>query len=346
MICTEKLFDEDESYFSTKFTMIFHKVHKLIVFLACLFLFISCNKRFTVEKYATGKAGEVLLILDNKHSSDFVMNYIEEVLTHPQPALNQIEPMFDVFRLETKDFNMHFQRHRNILHFDIRSDFLGNTLIFEENVWAKPQLHIYFKGNSMDSLLLLFKKNETEIISRLYENDLRRVISYASDNYDAYIEKRIKDKFGIEITVSNAYKIAKEEEDFMWLRNKTARNDRFIMIYKTNGDDLSREGLIAARNEKTKAYIPGAVLNAYPIVAEIEPFPLYNDNVTIGTKTGAELRGLWETVGDKMGGPFYHFSFTNSSSNQTISVDGFVYAPTENKRNYLREVEAIVKTMK
>ena len=322
------------------------KVRKVVMFLICLFIITSCGKRFTVEHYATGKAGEVILILENEQTSDFVRNYIEKTLSQPQPALNQMEPMFDILRLENSDLNAHFQRHRSIVQFEVDSNYDSNSINFEENVWAKPQVHIYFRGNSMDSLFLLFQQNETEIINRLYENDLRRVISYASENNDASIEKRVKEKFGVTVTVPKKYKIVREEDDFMWLRFKTARNDRFIMIYRTSCINLSRESLIAARNEKTKAYIPGAVAGAYPIVAEIEPLPLYTENVCIGNNTGAELRGLWETVGDKMGGPFYHFSFIDSNSNQTISVDGFVYAPTEDKRNYLREVEAIAKTVR
>ncbi|MDR0205812.1 MAG: DUF4837 family protein [Bacteroidales bacterium] len=333
-------------HFNRKGTMNIRNGRKVLIFTICLLIFTSCGKRFIVEHYSTGKAGEIILILDSKQSSDFVRNYIEKTLMQPQPALNQIEPMFDLLRLENKDLNSYFQRHRSILQFEIDSNSYSNTISFEENVWAKPQVYIFFRGNSMDSLLLLFQQNENEIINILYENDLRRVISYALENNDAFIEKRIKERFGIFITVPKNYRIAREEKDFIWLCFRTARNDRFIMIYRTSGLNLSRESLIAVRNDKTKAYIPGAVLSAYPIVAEIEPFPLYTESVGIGPNTGAELRGLWETVGDKMGGPFYNFSFICSSSNQTISVDGFVYAPTEDKRNYLREVEAIVKTVR
>ena len=58
------------------------------------------------------------------------------------------------------------------------------------------------------------------------------------------------------------------------------------------------------------------------------------------------MRGLWECVGDHMGGPFYSFTYLSPDKNYCITVDGFVYAPQENKRNYLREVEAIVKSIK
>ena len=100
-----------------------------------------------------------------------------------------------------------------------------------------------------------------------------------------------------------------------------------------------------ARNSRAASSC-AAVLGAYPIVAEVYQFPLYNNNVKVGMLTGAELRGLWESVNDKMGGPFYEFSFIDKTGENVISVGGFVYAPEEDKRDYLREVEAIVKTVR
>ena len=320
-----------------------------LLLLATLLLF-SCKKSgvrgIKIDNFSSGKAGEVILVLDKKYASESVLNYIEEVLGQPQPALNQIEPMFDVLRFDNKEFSSHFQRHRSIVQFDINPNFASNTFNMEENVWARPQVHIHLRGNDLNSLLALFKQNENKIIEALYTNDLKRVQYFIATRNDAYIEKKIKEKFGIQVTIPNTYSIALEAEDFMWLRFRTIRNDRFIIIYKTPGNDLSRRGLIDARNEKTKAYIPGAVRGAYPIVAEVYQFPLYNENVTIGTIAGAELRGLWESVNDKMGGPFYHFSFLDKTNDNVISVDGFVYAPEEEKRDYLREVEAIVKTVR
>ena len=326
---------------------------KNVFYLTCLILvtlsLFSCKKggiKIKVDNFSNGIAGEVILVIDNKYLTNDAQNYLEEILTQPQPALNQIEPMFDLLRFENKDFSAYFQRHRSIVQFDINPNFASNTFKIEENVWARPQVHIYLRGYAMDSLLLLFKQHENEIINALYDNDLKRVQYYISGNNDAYIEKRINEKFGILLTVPNTYSIAREEADFMWLRFRTVRNDRFIIIYKTPGNDLRRRGLIDARNTMTKAYIPGAVLGAYPIVAEVYQFPLYHNNVQVGTLAGAELRGLWESVNDKMGGPFYEISFIDKTGENVISVGGFVYAPEEDKRDYLREVEAIVKTVR
>jgi hypothetical protein len=329
-------------------------MNKITFYTICLLLAVlslySCKKGgikgIKVDNFSNGKAGEVILVLDQKYVSDDAQNYIKEAFSQPQPALNQIEPMFDLLQFENKEFTSHFQRHRNIMQFDINPNYASNSLTIERNVWSSPQVHVYFRGNDVDSLMLLFTDNENDIVKALYDNDLKRVQYYASSNNDAYIEKKIKEKFDIRITIPGTYNIACEEEDFMWLRFKTVKNDRFIIIYKTPGSDLSKQGLIDARNAVTQAYIPGAVKGAYPVVAEMPPLPLYNDQITVGTITGAELRGLWESVGDKMGGPFYNFSFLDKTGENVISIGGFVYAPEEEKRDYLREVEAVVKSVK
>jgi hypothetical protein len=232
------------------------------------------------------------------------------------------------------------------VQFDVNPNFASNTFSIEKNVWSSPQVHVYFRGNEIDGLLALFMENENEIIDALYDNDLKRVQYYSSSNNEPFIEKKIKEKFDIRITIPGTYSVAREEDDFIWLRFKTVKNDRFIIIYKTSGNDLSKQALIDARNEITKAYIPGSVTGSYPVVNEEPPLPLYNDNIKVGTITGAELRGLWESVGDYMGGPLYNLSFLDKTGENVISVGGFVYAPEEEKRDYLREVEAIVKSVK
>ncbi len=310
---------------------------------------ISCgrnNKGITVKvsNFSNGKAGEIIVVADDNYWNilqDSVSAYLEQ----PQPAINQIEPMFDVLRFSFKDFSKQFQRHRNIVHFDIDSTHAGNQYFVEENVWASPQVYIQIKGNNADSCKNLFLIHQKEIIKLLYDNDLKRNQSYYASNAEASIQKFVKSKYGIKITVPNTYFIANDTADFTWLRFRTARNDRFIMIYKVPATQLTRENLIAQRNAITHDYVPGAVKGAYPIVAEKLGFPI-TDSIEINGKKGMEMRGLWESVNDKMGGPFYSFSYLTDDQQFIITIDGFVYAPEENKRDYLREVESIVKSIK
>ncbi|MDX9729940.1 MAG: DUF4837 family protein, partial [Bacteroidales bacterium] len=59
-----------------------------------------------------------------------------------------------------------------------------------------------------------------------------------------------------------------------------------------------------------------------------------------------EMRGLWTLEGGFMGGPFISYAFIDSASSRAVVVTGFVYAPREEKRELLRQVEALMYTVK
>jgi hypothetical protein len=299
---------------------------------------------FKVDNFSNGKAGELIVIMGNDYFTDSQKDAIVEALTQPQPAINQIEPMFDLLKFQPKDFTPHFQRHRGIVQFDLDDTYANNTYTIDKNVWAAPQVVVRIKGNSADSCLALFRLHQQEIINQLYDNDLKRLQLVYKEDLDAGVQKVLRDKFDIQVDAPSHYSIADQKDNFLWLRYKTAKNDRFIMVYKVPMTTLTCENLIAARNEITKKYIPGAVRGAYPIIADIYDLPTAK-SLTISTKQGMEMRGLWESVNDQMGGPFYSFSFLDPTGQYCITIDGFVYAPQEDKRDYIREVEAITKSV-
>lgn len=320
---------------------------KKIVYVALVLISVACGGGKTgsikVDNFSTGKAGEVLLIMDEKYYSE-VSDTLLKSLNQPQPAINQIEPMFHVIQMGNQDFSSHFKRHRNIINFNINTSNTTNTLSIRNDQWATPQIYVLIKGNNLDSCMQLYFNNEDRIINTLYENDLKRVQRFFIQNKNPQIQKVLTNKFRISLAVPNHYFIAREEPDFLWLRYRTVKNDRFIMVYKNTGTSLNPDSLIHQRNKITAQFIPGAVQGAYPIVAEKSGFPIINP-ITINGKQGYEMRGLWESVRDKMGGPFYSFTYTNKAG-ELITIDGFVYAPQEEKRDFLREVEAIVKSVK
>jgi len=46
-----------------------------------------------------------------------------------------------------------------------------------------------------------------------------------------------------------------------------------------------------------------------------------------------------------MAGPFLNYTVIDKANNRLIVVEGFVFAPAVNKRNYMFELEAILKTL-
>ncbi|MCR4965802.1 MAG: DUF4837 family protein [Bacteroidales bacterium] len=314
--------------------------------LVVVIVLTSCKPKSSgikVENFSTGKAGEMILVLDSSLWSPEVQKTILAVLEQPQPAINQQEPMFDVIQCNNKEFTASFMRHRNIVQFDYNKTYGSNSFDIKKDPFTSPQVQVVIKGNDQKECLNLFLQHQDEIIKALYDNDIARLQNAQRKLNNPAIEDQVFKKFGVRLTIPDNYFVGREEPDFLWLCYRTPKNDRFIMIYKTPAHELSRDSLVAARNRITKAYIQGAVLGAYPIVSEISGFPI-TDSVKIHYHEGVEQRGFWESVNDKMGGPFYSFTTLSPDGESCITIDGFIYAPQEHKRDYIREVEAIVKS--
>ena len=59
-----------------------------------------------------------------------------------------------------------------------------------------------------------------------------------------------------------------------------------------------------------------------------------------------ETRGTWEVQGDFMGGPFINYLVKDSINNRTLYIEGFVFSPSQRKRDNIIELESIIKTLK
>ncbi len=327
------------------------QIATLLILFSALFLFTSCDsestkKLLSSDNFSNGKAGEVLVVINTSKWLEAQKDTLYDFFEQPQRGLSQDEQMFDVLLFNDPDFDAFFQRHRAIVEFNVDDKYGATTLSISDDVWSQPQIYIEINGNNVDSCIALLYQNKSEILSVLYENDLKRIENFYNTMPQKEVKKAVKEKFNINLAIPTQYFVANTLPNFMWLRYETVRNDRFIMIYKVPMTVLNKENCIEARNTITKQYIPGAVEGAYPIIEQdIDGYPITRP-IRVGRFDGYEMRGLWKCEGDHMGGPFYSFTFLDPSGEYAITIDGFVYAPEERKRDYLREVEAIVKSLK
>lgn len=319
------------------------------LFIVCL-LCLSCKdiKKATsikVDNLSTGKAAEILIIINDNYWTGALKDSVHVWLTRTQPILNQVEPMFDYIQSTPDMFLSQYQTHRNILYFDINQTYSEPKFEIQTNPRSEPQIRVNVKASNPDTALKILQEHIDSVIHEMYDNDLKRVQCFNIKRQEGNLQKMIKNCFGIQMIIPNTYTIAREESNFIWALYRTQKNDRMITVYSVpyHGEKLTKDFLIKIRNEMYQKYIEGAVKNAYPKVCEVYDLPSM-ESLTCGSKNGLFLRGLWDVVGDKMGGPFINFSFIKDD--KLISIDGFVYAPMENKRDYMRECEAIVRSVK
>ena len=59
-----------------------------------------------------------------------------------------------------------------------------------------------------------------------------------------------------------------------------------------------------------------------------------------------EIRGLWAMEHEAMGGPFVLQARYDSIHQRVLVAEGFVFAPNKKKREYIRQLEAALHTVK
>jgi hypothetical protein len=104
--------------------------------------------------------------------------------------------------------------------------------------------------------------------------------------------------------------------------------------------------MIAVRNNVTMEYVSGPSKGSYMKVADEYFEPVVRQVTDFPVEYAMEMRGLWDVENDFMGGPFISYTFVDEYTNKVFTLDGYVYYPNEEKKNYVRELEAIFHSLR
>lgn len=330
---------------------------KRITFLAAIAatMLSACN---TVREKAlpqiSGKAGEVVLVVEDqvwKSTADTILN----ILSADVDGLNQSEPMFDVVRIPASAFTEIFQRHRNIISCRIAADSAANIKVAQD-FWATPQTVVQIVAPSAQAFEQLFSDNRDKITALLLKAEQDRIIKNYATFPDREVMSKLERSASVTMTIPKGYTYDMDTSctldgdtcHFIWISHETPEISQGLFVYYYRYTDtlmLTRNSLMAMRNLMCKRFVGGPSDGSYMTTVAFEDVTTFRSYNRRGRYT-AELRGLWETRGDFMGGPFVSLTQYDEQRGRIVTVDGYVYAGKKDKRNYMRQVEAIMSTMK
>lgn len=310
--------------------------------LSLLSLAISCNEPEPELPASSGETGEVIVIATKGQWESEVGNALRSVLTADYPYLPQTEPLFRVSNIPPQSFNHIFKVNRNIVVLKIE-DTCSTAMQVRRNVWARPQTVVSISAPSEDAAVSFIAENGSTIVDTYEKAERSRAISNAKEFPAGGVREFLLPRFGGSPYFPKGYSIKKQTDDFVWISNETAYTNQGIFLYKfpyEGSFQLTPAYLVSKRDAVMKDNVPATAENSYMITNPMIA-PGYAE-VTSNDIERKELRGLWDTYNDYMGGPFLQHAIVSKDSKEVIVVEGFVYAPRYDKRNYLRGVEAIV----
>lgn len=316
----------------------------LTLMIPALLLTAGCKKEKSAPLLPsiTGKAGEVEIVSSKARWESEVGSAIRTVLQAEYPFTPQKEPKYRIYNVPPEGFVNFFRSHRNVLYVHI-ADTCAQKVVLSKDVWAAPQTMVTIFAPDEQSAIDLILAKEEFICEAFEDAERERVIINAKKFENPGLGQSVRNIFGGAPYFPSSYTLKKQTDNFMWISYETTYTTQGIFIYKfpyTGEEQFTRDALVAKRNEVMKENVPGSLEGSYMITNPVIT-PGYWKKSYNGREF-TEIRSLWETQNDYMGGPFISDAFLSDDGRDVIVIEGFVYAPKYDKRDYLRQLEAII----
>jgi len=321
---------------------------KLAVLIVLVCTILSCNEgtkqnQRMVPK-SSGNLYNVSVVVDNELWNGNVGDAIRDVLTTVVPGLPQPEPMFDINQIPPQVFSGFAAKNRIVLKIE-KSD--KSEIKIATDAYAQPQKVIVVSGPNDTKLIEVLKDNKDKILDTFINQEIEA--RQALTNNSLHTNNNIEKKLGISIKFPSIYRIAKEDGDFFWVRKNLTTGTNNFMVYQVPLDAIDKEGditqqIITIRDSVGKKYIPGPIDGSY--MKTEEAYTPFLFTTIIDNKPTYEVRSTWDIEGTYNAGPFVNYMVEDKINNRYVVLEGFTFAPSVNKRDYILELESIIKSLK
>lgn len=315
-----------------------------IIFVLCL-AFISCDDKAIVVQDSAGRLNDILVVIGNKDWNGPLGDTIRKEFARPLDGIVREEPMFTLNHVKPAAFTGMLKKSRNYLIIK-QSDSSGVRI--KKDLYANPQLGIVVRGTDKVDIAKVISNNADDMIAVFNKGEIQRK-QYLMDKV-ALNTQRITDRFGIELIVPRAYHFAtyngEIDNDFFWLRRSIKEGTMDLMIYEVERNRIKPSDSTVLDIVKVRDSI-GAIkilTDGGPFQTEPAFSPFLNESQIDG-KFAYETKGTWEVKNMFMAGPFVNYAIYNKEKDNWLIIEGYVSAPASAQRNYLFEIEAILKSV-
>ena len=290
---------------------------------------------------SAGRMNTLTIVMDNALWEGEIGDELRKGLADGVSGLPQEEPLFTIRQMSPVAFTGFARKSRCFLRITENKPASYQVL---KNKYARPQIGVEISGNTNKSIIDNFKTRKEEIISTYKAVEL---LNRQSTVKNPLVIKGLKENLGISVKMPKVYRIAKQSEDFYWIRKNITHGSMDLLLYEVPmdffKDSLSvTQNIIRMRDEIGGDNI--VVGEGGRFITE-EAFSPYVKETKLLGFDAFETRGTWEVKNKFMAGPFINYTIKDTINNRLLVLEGFVFAPSINKRDYLFDLEAIIKSV-
>lgn len=319
----------------------------ILTLFTALFL-ISCNEgdskkqRFVSD--SSGNINNISVVVDNILWEDNVGEAIRNVLAAPLEGLPQDEPIFSISQMPSQVFSGFTTKNRTVLK--IEKGKPASTTIYKD-VYAKPQSVIVVSGQTNTEIIDQLNTNSEKIVSAFKNSEIKEKQKRIA--LSLFDDKPLNEELGISLKFPSVYRIAKTEDHFFWIRKDIKTGTMDFLVYQAplsairKGDSAVTD-IVRLRDSIGKKHIEGRLEGSY--LATESAYAPYIFKTIIDNKPTFETKGIWDLKNDFMSGPFINYAIEDKINNRYVIIEGYVFAPSVQKRDYVFELESIIRSLK
>lgn len=300
------------------------------------------NKDLAFVPESSGNLNHITVVMPERDWKGELGAVVREELQQIYEGLPVDEPQYSINYLNPKTFTGFARQSRNVVWFQ-----KGENPAFQlaQNQFARPQILANVSGEDSEIQGFLFQENATLLRQTFAENERKEKMRRIRKSLTT--EETLPNRFGFTLEYPSAYETVKDTANFVWIQKPMRKGHLNLIAYTLEPEALSEQfngQILDLRDSIGKRYIPGRLKGSY-FITERAFRPYYYKTKLEGSTTFL-TKGTWEVANDFMAGPFVNYAIKDSLTKKWIVIEGFAFAPSASKRDYMFELNSILTSFK
>ncbi|OXB25493.1 DUF4837 domain-containing protein [Flavobacterium tructae] len=317
-----------------------NKTHFLLILLPLLF--ISCFKNDKQTESVSGKTNTISVIIDDQLWYGEVGDSIRNKFASPVLGLTQEEPIFTINQYPARLLEGFVTDSRSIIV--VKKAAADKFEVTHSASLPHNTFRIY--GKSVDDIICSIELNSAQIIKVIRDTEIKKI---QEDNSKSLLNPAIiKNKFHVDLQIPVGYEYMLHKKNFIWLKKDIISGNTSLLIYQIPIRSFEKssnvvDNIIRMR-DSVGYYIKGKEPKTRMITGEA--YAPYFSTILLDGKKAFETKGTWELKNDFMAGPFINYAIVDEMYNRILVIEGFCYSPSNEERDLMLDLEAIIKSVK
>jgi hypothetical protein len=296
-----------------------------------------------------GLPSELLLVVDDKVWQSDVADTLKAITQGAVPGLMQEEPFFKTVRISSRHYVQTYTTFHSKLFVHLDPSLKRSMLGVARDVVARPQIEVTVSSPTLESLRAFLSEKAAFIRQVIGDAQIEMRADLLRRHSSREIGKKMLSATGYGMKVPEQIRACKVGKDFVWAGSNLNEKDLNVVLYilPWDGGNIDDEGkFLKYRDSVMQKNIPGSRQDQWMQTTRVDGNPvIFSRMRELDGRKVLEVRGLWEMRNGALGGPFVSLTRADTVSRKLIVTEGFVYSPSTDKRDLLRQVEASLITL-